>query len=211
MSERYLPAEETEAGVRTMATPSKDMDRRALRTRQALRQAFLEVAREKGVMAASIQEITERANVSRGTFYAHYADKYALIDAIVREEFQRLVGTLLLTSESTRKTLHLLIQSVLEYVKRMYQRHHLSSDMALLIEQAIHEELYRLILTWLQQSKNKEIRARVPLETLAQVISWAIFGAAVQWSQETTPISSEQMAHDVLRALREVMCLASDE
>ena len=211
MSERRLPAEETEAGVSTVATPSKDMDRRAQRTRQVLRQAFLEVAREKGVMTASIQEITERANVSRGTFYAHYADKYALIDAIVREEFQRLVGTLPLTSEATRKTFHLLIQAVLEYVKRMHQRHHLSSDMALLVEQAIHEELYGLIFTWLQQGKNKEIRARVPLETLAQVMSWAIFGAAVQWSQETTTISSEQMAHDVLLALREVMRLASDE
>jgi len=194
-----------------MATPSKGMDRRAQRTRQMLGQAFREVAREKGVMMTSIQDIAERANVSRGTFYAHYADKYALIDAIVREEFQRQVSSHFLPSAETRKTFHLLIQAVLEYFKRMYQFHHLSADMAVLIERAIHEELYGLIFTWLKQHKNKRARQRAPLDTLAQVISWAIFGAAVQWSQETTTISREQMVHDVLLALMDVMHLASDE
>ena len=194
-----------------MATPSKGIDRRAQRTRQVLRKAFLEVAQEKGLMTASIQEITERANVSRGTFYAHYADKYALIDTIVREEFQRMVSTLPLTSEAKRKTFLLLIQAVLEYFKRTYQHHHLPPDIALLIDRAIHEELYGLVFTWLQQNKQKGSHTRVPLETRAQIISWAIFGAAVQWSQEAKAISSEQMAHNVLQALMEVAQLASDE
>jgi AcrR family transcriptional regulator len=187
------------------------MDRRAERTRQLLRQAFIEVAQEKGLTAASIQEIAERANVSRGTFYAHYADKYALIDALAREEFQRAVNTTFsLASPWDRKTLHLLIQTVLEYFKNVYQHHRLSHDIAPIIEQATHEEVYELILTWLKQSRNEEIRSRVPVETIAQITSWAIFGAALQWSQETTTISSEQMAYDVLLALTEVVRLASD-
>jgi AcrR family transcriptional regulator len=194
-----------------MATPSKNIDRRAGRTRQLLRQAFIEVAQEKGLMAVSIQEIAERANVSRGTFYAHYADKYALIEALVREEFQQAVNTKFpLTSVWNRKTLYLLIQTVLEYFKNVYQRHSLSHDLAPIIERATHEELYALILAWLKQSRNKEIRSRVPIETIAQIMSWAIFGAAIQWSQETTTISSEQMAHDVLLALTEAAHLASD-
>lgn len=194
-----------------MATPSKNMDRRAGRTRQLLRQAFIEVAQEKGLMAASIQEIAERANVSRGTFYAHYADKYALIDALVREEFQQRVSAMFPpTSSWSRKTLLLLIQTVLEYFKNVYQHHRLSRDVAPIIERATHEELYALILTWLKQNKNEEVRLQVPAATIAQVMSWAIFGAALQWSEETTTISSEQMAHDVLLALTKMMHLASD-
>jgi AcrR family transcriptional regulator len=194
-----------------MATASKGQDRRAQRTRQVLRQAFLDVAQEKGMMTASIQEITERANVSRGTFYAHYADKCALIETIVRENFQRLVGPLPLACTSRSQTFHLLIQAVLVYFKRTYQRHHLHPEVAVRVEQAIHEELYGLILTWLQQSKNNEDHPRVSLEMRAQMISWAIFGAAVQWSQGTTTISSEQKAHEVLLALRDMAHLASDE
>jgi hypothetical protein len=52
------------------------------------------------------------------------------------------------------------------------------------IEQTTHEELYGLIFTLLQQNKNEEFRLHFPLETMAQIVSWAIFGAAVQWSQE---------------------------
>ncbi|GCE29255.1 hypothetical protein KDA_47390 [Dictyobacter alpinus] len=71
-----------------MATPPKNVDLRAQRTRQLLWQAFLDIMQEKGFTAMSIQEITERANVHRGTFYAHFADKYALLEAILREEFR---------------------------------------------------------------------------------------------------------------------------
>lgn len=194
-----------------MATPSKRRDRRALRTRQMLQQAFREVAREKGVMTASIQDIAERADVSRGAFYAHYADKYALIDALVREDFQRQVSSRFLPSTETRKTLHPLIKAMLEYIKGIYQRHHLSDEMAVRVERILHEELYELIFTWLNERKNKGVRSPAPLETLAQVISWAIFGAAVQWSQQTTTISKEQMAHDVLLALRDGASLVSEE
>jgi hypothetical protein len=105
----------------------------------------------------------------------------------------------------------LLVQTVLEYFKNVYQHHRLSRDVAPIIERATHEELYELILTWLKQSKNEEVRSQAPAETIAQVISWAIFGAALQWSEETTTISSEQMAHDVLLALKAVVRLASDE
>jgi AcrR family transcriptional regulator len=60
-----------------MATPPKGMDRRVQRTHQLLRQAAIETMKEKGFVAMTIQDIADRANVNRGTFYAHYPDKYA--------------------------------------------------------------------------------------------------------------------------------------
>lgn len=67
------------------------VDRRVRRTRQALRRAALEVVREKGFRAARVSEIADRADVHRGTFYAHYADKFALADDLLRAEFRRRV------------------------------------------------------------------------------------------------------------------------
>jgi AcrR family transcriptional regulator len=54
-------------------------DKRAIRSRQLLRRAFLELLREKRYEEISVQEIIERAGVARSTFYAHYVDKEDLL------------------------------------------------------------------------------------------------------------------------------------
>src|SRR6266700_6066522 len=110
-------------------------DRRIQRTRQVLQQAFVEVVREKGLAttsireiekcfaATSIQEITERANVNRGTFYLHFTDKYMLADAVVREQFhQQLANVLPPDLRWDRKTLRLLTQAILNLFEGKY--HH---------------------------------------------------------------------------------------
>lgn len=53
----------------------KKPDRRTSRTEKSLETAFLELVRLKGYEAVSIQEIVERANVARATFYLHYQSK----------------------------------------------------------------------------------------------------------------------------------------
>ena len=55
------------------------MDRRIQRTRDALMAALLELIQEKGFGAVSIQELVDRANVGRSTFYQHYESKEDLL------------------------------------------------------------------------------------------------------------------------------------
>jgi AcrR family transcriptional regulator len=72
-----------------MAQPTKNRtDRRIQRTRQSLRAALLELIREKGYDAISIEEITDRANVGRATFYLHYKDK----ESLLLEEFSEMAN-----------------------------------------------------------------------------------------------------------------------
>jgi len=63
-------------------------DRRIQRTRQALRSALLELIKEKGYDSISTEEITERANVARATFYLHYKDK----EDLLLEEFNEMAN-----------------------------------------------------------------------------------------------------------------------
>ncbi len=67
--------------VSFMVKPTKHnkIDRRIQRTRQALQTALLELTREKAYDHISVEEITERANVGRATFYLHYSDKEDLL------------------------------------------------------------------------------------------------------------------------------------
>lgn len=200
-----------------MTTPKRSVDRRIQRTRQVLQQAFKEVVHEKGqaatgiwgtekgFLAMSIQDITERANVNRGTFYLHFADKYMLADAVIREQFhQMLASALPPTPRWDRRTLHLLIQAILDSFEHKYCHQHRSSlVLAPLLERATHEELTELLFTWLKQKRSTETPWPVPLETIARIVSWAIFGAAIQWSQEETTMSKEQMANAILLVIME--------
>lgn len=54
-------------------------DRRVERTRGLLRAALVELMREKGYAAVTVQDIATRANLGRATFYLHYRDKQALL------------------------------------------------------------------------------------------------------------------------------------
>lgn len=186
-----------------MAISSRSEDRRIQRTRQLLRQASIDVMQEKGFKAMSIQEIAERANVSRGTFYAHFVDKYALLESLLREEFQNLISPLPPISQWNKKTLHLLIRLLLEHFRDVQRQCHPLGVIDPLIERIFQEELAELLLMWLKQKRREEVRGTVPMETMAQTMSWAILGAALQWSLEPATMPSEQMAENVLLTLME--------
>lgn len=66
-----------------MQPNSKSKDRRVQRTLQSLRSALLELIKEKNYDDISIEDITDRANVGRTTFYLHYKDK----EELLMEEF----------------------------------------------------------------------------------------------------------------------------
>jgi AcrR family transcriptional regulator len=66
-------------------------DRRSRRTQQALMEALLELLAVKNYDEISINDIVERANVGRSTFYAHYQDK----DDLLRNGFERALDLLI--------------------------------------------------------------------------------------------------------------------
>lgn len=54
----------------------------AVRTKQAIRQAFIELLNERPLDKISVKDIAERSTVNRNTFYYYYADIYALVEEI---------------------------------------------------------------------------------------------------------------------------------
>jgi AcrR family transcriptional regulator len=73
------------------AKKTRRLDRRVVRTREALIEAGYALFAEKGLHEVSIDEIIEKASVSKQTFYNHFNEKRALALAIysdIREEFE---------------------------------------------------------------------------------------------------------------------------
>lgn len=71
-------------------TPPSRHERRRLRTRKLLIQTTLQLILTKGYGAISIQEITDQADLGRGTFYLHFKDKEDVVWTAYRELFNEL-------------------------------------------------------------------------------------------------------------------------
>ncbi|MBM7643394.1 TetR/AcrR family transcriptional regulator [Streptococcus loxodontisalivarius] len=65
-------------------------DRRVRKSKQAIFQAFLDLLNEKGYDKLTVQEIIDRADVGRSTFYAHYESKDFLLEELCQDLFHHL-------------------------------------------------------------------------------------------------------------------------
>jgi AcrR family transcriptional regulator len=80
--------------VKAADRPKPKLDRRALRTRDALGDALIELMQERPFKSVTVQDVLDRAKVGRSTFYTHYRDKNDLFLSDV-EEFWEMMSSML--------------------------------------------------------------------------------------------------------------------
>lgn len=66
------------------------VDRRILKSQEAIKKAVLDLMAEKGFNHVTLQDISDKANVSRRTIYLHYQDKYDLLDKLIEEHISEM-------------------------------------------------------------------------------------------------------------------------
>lgn len=66
------------------------MDRRVIKTKAEIKKAYFELLSEKHFESITVRDITDRANINRGTFYLHFEDKYQVLDYYEDEIFSEI-------------------------------------------------------------------------------------------------------------------------
>lgn len=183
-----------------MLTEVKKEDPRARRTRQLLIQAFGELLKEKSFQSITVQDIAQRATVNRATFYAHFEDKYALLNAMIRDAFrQRLTSRLPEGAKFSPENLRILILALCEFMAEFHSHcKPIDQQLLPLLETTITAELYDVLSSWLKEGAAATSDSKVPAEVAAVVASWAIYGAATQWSREKRAGSAQEFVSQVL-------------
>lgn len=171
------------------------LDPRVKRTRNLLEQAFMEVVAEKGFQAVSVQDIAERAGINRATFYAHFPDKYALLDHSIRQMFrQELEKRMLSVCTFSLENLRQLVVAVCEFVEKANS--HCAPpqpQFESLVEAQVKAQLQDLLQNWIEQT-GSDVDPRIA----ATATSWAIYGLALQWSHDKKRSPVETFADQVL-------------
>jgi AcrR family transcriptional regulator len=182
-------------------------DPRVLRTRQLLLQAFSDLYSEKGFHAMTVQDLTSRAKVNRGTFYSHFEDKYAILEGWLREQFQQHVASPVLSSGPwSLSTFRLLIKLVVEWFTQLHQSTRSAErELLPLVVTTLQEALFELLWQGFTSVAGSGLDRQVDLETVAMVMSWAIFGTGFQcfhqWDEPTVVSHPEELASQVSRVL----------
>ena len=74
----------------TLFKKGNQMDRRAIKTKKAIREAFLSLLSKKSIFKITVAEVSQGADLGRGTFYLHYKDIFDLYDHIENELFSEI-------------------------------------------------------------------------------------------------------------------------
>ena len=173
------------------------IDPRIVRTRQLLFQAFQSLLAEKTFDQISVQDVAERSTLNRATFYDHFTDKFALLEAMIGERFSTLIATRMGDAAGTcERSLRQLILAACDFLAEVAsgcQKHQRQFEPV--VESRVKNILRDFLLQGMHHHpcKNPELKATM--------VSWAIAGAALQWSRERTT-SADELVDAVLPTVR---------
>jgi AcrR family transcriptional regulator len=77
--------------IKVKKTKKSRSQKRAKRTRKRLKEAALDAFSEKSIDAVTVEEITEKADVGKGTLYQHFEDKEEIVITLVAEAVDHLI------------------------------------------------------------------------------------------------------------------------
>ena len=180
------------------------LDPRIRRTRELLQQALGRLLETREFEKISVQEITDAAGVNRATFYAHYPDKFALLECLVAGRFHALLSERGIVFDGTcSAALCGIVVGVCDYLaKTLDPAPGMDSERQRQLEPHLESAVVAVVRGMLLDGMKRHPAASGDSpELLAATASWAIYGAAKEWVRTPQRAPSEEMAATVVRLI----------
>lgn len=116
----------------------------AIRSRKLICEAMIDLLTEKPLDKITVTDIVRRAELNRGTFYAHYTDISDVINHLIQQTFSRISEALSKEYHSIEDIPRVLlnqVQSILEEDIDFYKKVMTSSTASLMREQLVNAVL----------------------------------------------------------------------
>ena len=178
------------AGMAQLLQPETGTtDPRILRSRRMLMGSLERLLKKKEFEDISVQEIADDATLNRATFYLHYPDKNALLQAMTESRFRDLIERRGITFTDCNGALRAIALGVCDYLAET------TSCPGQLAQIPLEGSIIPVVEDMFKEGlAHHGMAPGVDAALLATTAAWAVFGAARRWFQTLDRIPAEEMA-----------------
>lgn len=185
----------------------KAEDRRIQKTRKLLHEALISLILEKSYESIVVQEILDRANVGRSTFYTHFRDKDELLLSGLQDLREMLRSAQAMTPSVSAKPYEQIIGFSLSMFEHAYEYRGVWK--ALLVSQAgaiVRQNIQEMLADLIRDGYRKEFQRRrkadseVPFELLVYFLASTFISVISWWLNQNNPLPPRK-TDSIFRAL----------
>lgn len=179
----------------------QSQDRRARRSRRMLKESLLELMKRKRFSEISVRDVTDGADMNRGTFYLHYTDTADLLQSLEADLFMELQELIDAHIQETLddRTLRPVLEPILDYaVERREIWEVLLSDSASSgfiqgLQQLIRRNGAPLVEAWFHP------RDSSLTDYLLNFLTWGFVGLLREWFKQEMRLPREALLSAAVR------------
>ncbi len=180
-------------------------DRRTQKTRKALSAALISLMNEKSYESIAVQEILDRADIGRSTFYTHYRDKNELlVDGLqgLREFLQAAQKTAASTSAHS-------YEKVIGFSLAMFEHAHDHKDVFIslagghgwtIVSRNLEDIIVQLMKKEARPLYNKTSASGIPFDLFIDFLGATFIAVITWWFQYKHPLAPKEI-NSLFRAL----------
>jgi AcrR family transcriptional regulator len=180
------------------------LDPRIRRTRGLLQDALKRLLEEKEFDKISIQDIAQAATLNRATFYAHYPDKFALLEELIRVNFLQLLECRKIRFDGSCATaFHPIVLAVCDYLAELQKsRASKQRQFEAFVEGTVIDQIRVILMDGYKKHPAEGINNP---DLIAATASWAIYGAAKQWVNTPERVPAEEFVATAVNLVRPIL------
>lgn len=188
---------------------SKTADRRIQRTRQSLRDALLSLLQERGWDDLSVQDICERADVGRSTFYVHFQNKGELLAGSLNDLRMMLSKQAAETGHGKAAGALTFVRGLIEHIQdqRRLCRSIFGRRSGHVVQMRFREMVAKLVAEDLSQHASAGWRR----DAATHYIAGALVELLAWWVDAKNPRSAEEIDHYFLQLARPAITELTEE
>ncbi|MDG0810346.1 TetR/AcrR family transcriptional regulator [Cohnella rhizosphaerae] len=173
------------------------VDRRTIKTREAIYQALIELMSEKDFDTITVNDISNRANIHRGTVYLHYSDKYDLLDRAIKDHLSNMLKFCVLSRlpdeeldfDQSLLSMFLYFEEHFSFYFTVITNKGISCFKEQFIQIIKNGIMERLKVSRNYEEGNKEVAVQFMLSAYVGVVEW--------WIKNKMPLSPQNVAEQL--------------